>query len=145
MHLGDLCDPPGHGQISGHYFHTWRPYVRKTKTHDNATSWTMLENNNNLFIGRGLVGHLKFARLLYFYCFHLGYFELKRSTAVSGRISFWVLPKKHLFNNIDDYDYNHHHKGTNFSLNCFHWQKSCNACQIFLFYFSLIKTLQCFC
>ena len=36
----DCCiDPPGHGRIGGHYFHTWCPYVRPSVTKTkNATT-----------------------------------------------------------------------------------------------------------
>ena len=46
-------DPPGHGRLGGHYFHTWCPSVRhkNTKTRYNARVNTMRENNENLLAG----------------------------------------------------------------------------------------------
>ena len=59
-------DPPGHGRIGGHYFHTWCPYVRpKNKKalqfrvpcvlingHLLAVAWRVIFNSLDLFILR---------------------------------------------------------------------------------------------
>ena len=66
-------DPPGHGRIGGHYFHTWCPYVRTSVRHKNenalqrpenkirATKKTMRENND---LGCSLLGHSEVSRLV---------------------------------------------------------------------------------
>ena len=59
-----LLDPPGHGRIGGHYFHTWCPSVRhKSKNSlqslgrglENKTTYTMRENNDRLLAVAGWV------------------------------------------------------------------------------------------
>ena len=42
-----IFDPPGHGRIGGHYFHTWYPSVRPYKKQKRATTDTMRENNDH--------------------------------------------------------------------------------------------------
>ena len=44
--LLSFIDPPGHGRIGGHYYHTWCPSVRKTK--NAATPGTTCADNGNL-------------------------------------------------------------------------------------------------
>ena len=43
-----FIDPPGHGQIGGHYFHTWCPYVRSKNKKSAATPGTMCADNGHL-------------------------------------------------------------------------------------------------
>ena len=52
-------DPPGtDGRKGGHYIHTWRPYVRKTK---HEQRWIKTRDNGKW----GLVGHFQVFRLVY--------------------------------------------------------------------------------
>ena len=80
--LFQAIDPPGHGRIVGHYFHTWYPSVRqKIKTHFNAnvdaritkTTDTMSKNNDHLLTGAWWVT-LKSPDLFYFTCTYKVYF-----------------------------------------------------------------------
>ena len=46
-----FIDPPGHGQIGGHYYHAGCPYVRPSQKQIHATTDTMHENNDHLLAG----------------------------------------------------------------------------------------------
>ena len=63
---------PGHGQLGGHYFHTWCSSFTKTRKRATTQNARYNGRHENL-IGRGLVGHLKFARLIVYVrlCFSL--------------------------------------------------------------------------